>query len=67
VLVDSGFDPHGNQSDAHSQLWDKKFSNPVGLAAGFDKNAEAIDGLFRLGFGFVEVGSVTPESQALID
>jgi dihydroorotate dehydrogenase len=39
------------------------FPNPVGLAAGFDKHAEAIDGLLRLGFGFVEVGGVTPLAQ----
>ncbi|PWN38002.1 uncharacterized protein FA14DRAFT_117058 [Meira miltonrushii] len=37
--------------------------NPIGLAAGFDKQAEAIDGLLNLGFGIVEVGSVTPEPQ----
>lgn len=40
------------------------FPNPVGLAAGFDKNAEVADALFRLGFGFVEVGGVTPLPQA---
>ena len=45
------------------QLWGRRFSNPVGLAAGFDKHAEAIDGLFDLGFGYVEIGSVTPEPQ----
>ncbi|GAA5987693.1 hypothetical protein JCM11641_002561 [Rhodosporidiobolus odoratus] len=45
------------------ELWGKKFANPVGIAAGFDKHAEAIDGLFKLGFGYVEVGSVTPEPQ----
>jgi dihydroorotate dehydrogenase len=39
------------------------FPNPVGLAAGFDKNAEVPDALFRLGFGFVEVGGVTPQPQ----
>lgn len=38
-------------------------SNPIGLAAGLDKNAEAIGGLSRLGFGFVECGSVTPRPQ----
>lgn len=38
--------------------------NPVGLAAGFDKNAEALDHLLRAGFGFIEVGAVTPEPQA---
>ncbi|MGC6516596.1 MAG: quinone-dependent dihydroorotate dehydrogenase [Candidatus Puniceispirillaceae bacterium] len=37
--------------------------NPLGLAAGFDKNAEAFDGAFRLGFGFVEVGTITPLPQ----
>jgi dihydroorotate dehydrogenase len=39
------------------------FPNPVGLAAGFDKHAEVPDALFRLGFGFVEVGGVTPLPQ----
>ncbi|XP_075045228.1 dihydroorotate dehydrogenase (quinone), mitochondrial isoform X1 [Mixophyes fleayi] len=39
------------------------FRNPVGLAAGFDKHAEAVDGIFKMGFGFVEVGSVTPNPQ----
>ena len=39
------------------------FPNPVGMAAGFDKNAEVPDALLRLGFGFVEVGTVTPKPQ----
>src|SRR6185437_14636605 len=39
------------------------FLNPVGMAAGFDKSAEAPDALLRLGFGFVEIGSVTPRPQ----
>jgi dihydroorotate dehydrogenase len=39
------------------------FPNPVGLAAGFDKHAEVIDPLLRLGFGFVEAGGVTPRPQ----
>ncbi|TPX39381.1 dihydroorotate dehydrogenase (quinone) [Synchytrium endobioticum] len=38
-------------------------SNPIGLAAGFDKNGEAIDGLLNMGFGMVEIGSVTPLPQ----
>lgn len=38
--------------------------NPLGLAAGFDKNAEVLDGLSRAGFGFVEVGAATPRPQA---
>jgi dihydroorotate dehydrogenase len=37
--------------------------NPLGLAAGFDKNAEALPGLARMGFGFVEIGTVTPKPQ----
>ena len=41
----------------------KDFDNPLGLAAGFDKNAEVIDGSLNLGFGFVEVGTVTPMPQ----
>jgi len=40
------------------------FPNPVGMAAGFDKNAEVPDALLRLGFGFVEIGTVTPEPQS---
>jgi dihydroorotate dehydrogenase len=39
------------------------FPNPVGMAAGFDKNAEVSDALLRLGFGFVEIGTVTPKPQ----
>mgnify|MGYP000589281377 CR=1 FL=1 len=40
-----------------------EFANPVGLSAGFDKNAQAINGLSKLGFGFLELGTVTPLSQ----
>jgi dihydroorotate dehydrogenase len=47
-----------------TQIWGKVLQNPVGLAAGFDKNAEAIDGLLGFGFGSVEIGSVTPQPQA---
>jgi len=39
------------------------FPNPVGLAAGLDKNGECIDGLAALGFGFIEIGTVTPRAQ----
>ena len=39
------------------------FPNPIGLAAGFDKNAEVIKGMFSLGFGFIEVGTITPNPQ----
>ena len=44
-------------------LWNREFPNPVGLAAGFDKNAEVPDRLLEQGFGFVEVGTVTPRPQ----
>ena len=41
----------------------KEIPNPIGIAAGFDKNAEVYNSLFQLGFGFVEVGTITPEPQ----
>ena len=39
------------------------FDNPIGIAAGYDKNAEVVDSLFKMGFGFVECGTVTPVAQ----
>jgi dihydroorotate dehydrogenase len=45
------------------ELWGRLFPNAIGLAAGADKNAVAIDGLARLGFGLIEVGTVTPRPQ----
>ena len=44
-------------------LFGKEIDNPIGMAAGFDKNAEVYNPLFKLGFGFVEVGTVTPLKQ----
>lgn len=44
-------------------LWQLKFKNPIGLAAGFDKNAEYIDDLAKLGFGYIEIGTLTPKPQ----
>jgi len=49
--------------DAQTTVWGRRFLNPLGLAAGFDKDAEAVDGLLGMGFGFVEVGSITPLPQ----
>lgn len=46
-----------------SRLWDLDFPNPLGMAAGFDKNGEVPDALLALGFGHTEVGSVTPRAQ----
>lgn len=45
------------------ELMGLRFANPVGLAAGLDKDARAVEGLARLGFGFLEVGTVTPRPQ----
>ena len=44
-------------------LFGLTFKNPVGLAAGFDKNGKNIQTLTALGFGFIEVGTITPERQ----
>jgi len=54
-----------NKDDAmfKSTLFGKEIDNPIGMAAGFDKNAEVYNSLFKLGFGFVEVGTVTPLEQ----
>tara|TARA_A100001388_G_scaffold276742_1_gene265362 strand:- start:88 stop:1134 length:1047 start_codon:yes stop_codon:yes gene_type:complete len=46
-----------------TSIFSKKLYSPVGIAAGFDKNAEVYNSLFNLGFGFVEVGTVTPKPQ----
>jgi dihydroorotate dehydrogenase len=45
------------------ELWGRRLANPIGLAAGFDKNAEVPDELLAIGFGVVEIGSVTPRPQ----
>lgn len=47
-----------------SDVWGLRFPTPIGLAAGFDKDARALAGLLGLGFGFVEVGTLTPKPQA---
>ena len=61
-----GLAPRERRPDEESlrvTLWGRTFANPLGLAAGFDKDAVAVDGLLDMGFGFVEVGSVTPQPQ----
>lgn len=45
------------------RLWNRDFANPLGMAAGFDKDGAVIDPLLNLGFGFLEVGTVTPRPQ----
>ena len=46
-----------------TKLFNQSLPNPIGLAAGFDKSAEVYNSLFKLGYGFVEVGTVTPKRQ----
>jgi dihydroorotate dehydrogenase len=55
--------PGADEPVLETRLWGRTFPNPLGLAAGFDKNAEVVDACFKLGFGFVEVGGVTPQPQ----
>ena len=56
--------PLRQPSTGHSRtVMGLNFPNPVGLAAGLDKNGECIDGLAALGFGFIEIGTVTPRAQ----
>ncbi len=50
-------------TDLRQRIWGLDFVNPIGLAAGFDKDARVPDAMRRLGFGFVEVGTVTPRPQ----
>ena len=52
-----------NEDMLETNLFGKTFSNPIGLAAGFDKSAEIYNSIFKFGFGFVEVGTVTPLKQ----
>jgi dihydroorotate dehydrogenase len=61
-----GLAPRRPAPDAPSlaiKLWGREFPNPIGLAAGFDKDAEVPDAMLRFGFGFVEIGTVTPRPQ----
>ena len=62
----SGLLPADHRADPPSlavRVWGRSLPNPIGLAAGFDKNAEVPDALLALGFGLVEIGSVTPRPQ----
>ena len=52
-----------NEELLETNLLNEKIPNPIGLAAGFDKSAEVYNSLFKLGYGFVEVGTVTPKRQ----
>lgn len=61
TMLRSNFD--FNVKGLETEVFGLKFRNPVGLAAGFDKNGEYIEPLSNLGFGFIEVGTVTPRPQ----
>jgi len=62
-LVSNIFDENKGDSMFETTLFGKKIDNPIGMAAGFDKNAQVYNPLFKLGFGFVEVGTITPLEQ----
>uniref|UniRef100_A0A8B9L1S3 Dihydroorotate dehydrogenase (quinone), mitochondrial n=1 Tax=Astyanax mexicanus TaxID=7994 RepID=A0A8B9L1S3_ASTMX len=65
-LLSLGLVPRNRYQDPASlevTVMGQRFRNPVGMAAGFDKHGEAVDTLYQLGFGFVEVGTVTPKPQ----
>jgi len=62
----TGLLPGDGRADAASlatTIWGRSLPNPIGLAAGFDKNAEVADAMLAQGFGLVEIGSVTPRPQ----
>lgn len=54
---------NSNHKNLEKELFGIKFPNPVGLAAGFDKNGKYIKELSNFGFGFIEIGTITPKSQ----
>ena len=62
-FVPNILDKDKNNPLFQTKLFNKNLDNPIGMAAGFDKNAEVYNSLFRLGFGFVEVGTITPLKQ----
>jgi len=62
-LISNIFDEHKNDPIFKTEIFNKELNNPIGIAAGFDKNAEVYNPLFKLGFGLVEVGTITPIKQ----
>ena len=60
----SVFSLNNNYENLHTKLWNLDFTNPIGMAAGFDKNCEVALTLEKFGFGFVETGTVTPKAQS---
>ncbi len=65
--LEAGLAPGAREADdplLRTRVWGLEFPNPIGLSAGFDKDAEVCAALLRVGFGFVEAGSITPQPQA---
>ena len=62
-LASIGVSSNKKYKNLNQTILNMKFENPVGLAAGFDKNAEIYNNIHKLGFGFSEVGTITPEPQ----
>lgn len=62
-LISNIFDQNIDEFFFKTKIFNKDLNNPIGMAAGFDKNAEVYNPLFKLGFGFVEVGTITPIQQ----
>jgi len=65
-LLSTGLLPGGQGASdprLETRLWDLRFPNPLGMAAGFDKDGEVPDAVLKLGFGYTEIGSVTPKPQ----
>lgn len=66
AMLELGLGPRQRTRDSESltvRAFGTTFANPIGLAAGFDKDARAFEALMKMGFGFVEIGSVTPQPQ----
>ncbi len=63
MVYKNGIDQNTLNTNLQCNVWKLTFPNPIGLAAGFDKHGECIGGMFDMGFGFVEIGSITPKPQ----
>ena len=62
-IIPSSFFNIEDEEMLETNLFGTKIKNPIGLAAGFDKSGEVYNSLFKIGFGFVEVGTITPKKQ----
>ena len=62
IIPEAFFKSEGEEI-LETNLFNRKLKNPIGLAAGFDKSAEVYNSLYKFGFGFIEVGTITPKKQ----